>query len=40
MLDFSVLNDIRDQGNTDYFARLLRFDVAEIRDRLTGMATS
>ena len=40
VLDFSVLEIIRDQGNTDYFARVVQFDVAEIRDHLTGMATS
>ena len=39
-LDFGVLKDIRDQGNTDYFARVLQFDVAEVCDHLTGMATS
>jgi adenylate cyclase len=39
-LEFSVLEDIRDQGNTDHFARMIEFDVAEIRSHLTGMATS
>jgi adenylate cyclase len=39
-LEFSVLEDIRDQGNTDYFARMVHFEVAEIRDHMTGMATS
>jgi adenylate cyclase len=39
-LEFSVLEDIRDQGNTDYFACMVHFEVAEIRDYMTGMATS
>ena len=39
-LEFSVLEELRDQGLTDYFARVIRFDVANIRSHATGMATS
>ncbi|MCH7944358.1 MAG: adenylate/guanylate cyclase domain-containing protein [Proteobacteria bacterium] len=39
-LDFDVLEELRNQGLTDYFARVIRFDVANIRSHATGMATS
>jgi adenylate cyclase len=39
-LEFSVLEELRNQGLTDYYARLIPFDVADIRSHATGMATS
>jgi len=39
-LEFSVLDELRGQGLTDYFARIIRFDVADIRSHATGVATS
>ena len=39
-LEFSVLEELRNQGLTDYFARVIRFDVADIRSHATGVATS
>ncbi len=39
-LDFSVLEELRDQGLTDYFARTIRFDVANIQSHATGMVAS
>lgn len=39
-LEFSVLDELRDQGLTDYFARVIRFDVADIQSHVTGMASS
>ena len=39
-LEFSVLDELRNQGLTDYYARLIRFDVADIRSHATGVATS
>ena len=39
-LEFSVLEELRDQGLTDYFARVIAFDVADIRSEATGMAAS
>ncbi|MCH7555091.1 MAG: adenylate/guanylate cyclase domain-containing protein [Proteobacteria bacterium] len=39
-LEFSVLEELRGQGLTDYFARVIRFDVADIRSHATGVATS
>ena len=40
VFDFPVLEDIRDQGGTDYLARVIAFDVAEIRDHPTGVVSS
>ncbi len=39
-LDFSVLEELRDQGLTDYFARTIAFDVADIQSHATGMVGS
>ena len=39
-LEFSVLDELRNQGLTDYYARLIPFDVANIRSHATGVATS
>ena len=39
-LEFSVLEELRDQGLTDYFARAIAFDVANIRSHATGMVSS
>ena len=39
-LQFAVLEELRDQGLSDYFARMIAFDVAEIRDHPTGVLSS
>ena len=39
-LEFPVLEELRSQGLIDYFARVIRFDVANIRSHATGMASS
>ena len=39
-LEFSVLEELRDQGLTDYFARSIQFDVANIQSHATGMVAS
>ena len=38
--DFPFLATLRSQGATDYYAQIAAFDVAEIRDRPTGVIAS
>jgi len=39
-LEFSVLEELRNQGLIDYFASVIKFDVANIKYHPTGMASS